>query len=213
MMGMFDLFIVLPQIVASSLLGWVLKNYLHSEPMNALVLGGVSMGLAALLTLLVVTFKQTGGESRARGRLARFALKAGLFRHHPVVNPPLEPVQMEAGQAVRRRDRDPVNAHRLEAFGHSIPDFRVNRPVGEVDDDHELVLVVRAHEGDHVSFIGIAQPGHAAVPETGVLFPQPDQVPVNFRNGGRSFGCQKIVSLSNSAGSPDSVASPTSMPL
>ena len=67
MMGMFNLFIVLPQIAASSLLGWVLKNYLHSEPMNALILGGVSMGLAALLTLLVVTFKQTGGESNARG--------------------------------------------------------------------------------------------------------------------------------------------------
>jgi hypothetical protein len=35
--------------------------------MNALVLGGASMGLAALLTLLVVTFKQAGGESSARG--------------------------------------------------------------------------------------------------------------------------------------------------
>jgi maltose/moltooligosaccharide transporter len=67
MMEMFNLFIVLPQIAASSLLGWILKNYLHSEPMNALVLGGVSMGLAALLTLLVVTFKQTGGEAAPRG--------------------------------------------------------------------------------------------------------------------------------------------------
>jgi len=67
MMGMFNLFIVLPQIAASSLLGYTLKNYLHSEPMNALVLGGVSMGLAALLTLLVVTFKQTGGEAAAPG--------------------------------------------------------------------------------------------------------------------------------------------------
>jgi maltose/moltooligosaccharide transporter len=67
MMGMFNLFIVVPQIAASSLLGCLLKNYLHSEPMNALVLGGVSMGLAALLTLLVVTFKQTGGEAAPRG--------------------------------------------------------------------------------------------------------------------------------------------------
>ncbi|MGD1088390.1 MAG: MFS transporter [Verrucomicrobiota bacterium] len=65
MMGIFNLFIVLPQIVASSLLGYILKNYLHSEPMNALVLGGASMGLAALLTLLVVTFKN--GEPTARG--------------------------------------------------------------------------------------------------------------------------------------------------
>ena len=59
MMGMFNLFIVLPQIAASSLLGYILKNFLHSEPMNALVLGGASMGLAALLTLLVVSFKAT----------------------------------------------------------------------------------------------------------------------------------------------------------
>jgi len=61
MMGMFNLFIVLPQLVASSLLGYFLKHFLRSEPMNALVLGGASMGLAALLTLLVVSFKKTGG--------------------------------------------------------------------------------------------------------------------------------------------------------
>ena len=63
MMGMFNLFIVLPQIAASSLLGFILKHFLHDEPMNALVLGGASMGLAALFTLLVVTFKSTGRES------------------------------------------------------------------------------------------------------------------------------------------------------
>jgi len=67
MMGMFNLFIVLPQIVASSLLGILLKEFLHSEPMNALVVGGVSMGLAAVLTWLVVTFKRTGGESLPAG--------------------------------------------------------------------------------------------------------------------------------------------------
>jgi maltose/moltooligosaccharide transporter len=62
MMGMFNLFIVLPQIAASSLLGGLLKYFLHNEPMNALVVGGASMGLAALLTLLVVSFKGTGTE-------------------------------------------------------------------------------------------------------------------------------------------------------
>jgi maltose/moltooligosaccharide transporter len=67
MMGMFNLFIVLPQIAASSLLGWILKTFLHSEPMNALVLGGVSMGLAAVLTLLVVSFKKTGEPLRVAG--------------------------------------------------------------------------------------------------------------------------------------------------
>jgi len=62
MMGMFNLFIVLPQIAASSLLDILLKRFLHSDPMNALVLGGASMGLAALLTLLVVSYK-SGGEN------------------------------------------------------------------------------------------------------------------------------------------------------
>ena len=57
----------LPQIVASSLLGFILKNYLHSEPMNALVLGGASMGLAALLTLLVVTYRKTGTAALPAG--------------------------------------------------------------------------------------------------------------------------------------------------
>jgi maltose/moltooligosaccharide transporter len=60
LMGMFNLFIVFPQIIASSLLGAILKNFLHSEPMNALVVGGASMGLAALLTALVVSFKRGG---------------------------------------------------------------------------------------------------------------------------------------------------------
>jgi maltose/moltooligosaccharide transporter len=70
MMGLFNLFIVLPQIVASSLLGFILKYFLHSESANALVLGGASMGLAALLTLLVVTFQKTGEESVATGMAA-----------------------------------------------------------------------------------------------------------------------------------------------
>ena len=63
MMGMFNLFIVLPQIAASSLLGGLLKYFLHNEPMNALVVGGASMGLAALLTSLVVSYNGTGTES------------------------------------------------------------------------------------------------------------------------------------------------------
>jgi len=67
LMGMFNLFIVLPQIVASSLFSFVLKNFLHSEPLNALVMGGASMGLAALLTLLVVDFKKTGGAVAPSG--------------------------------------------------------------------------------------------------------------------------------------------------
>lgn len=68
MMGLFNLFIVLPQIVAASLLGFILKTFLHSEPMNALILGGGSMGLAALLTWLVVSF-QPGSEPVVAGAM------------------------------------------------------------------------------------------------------------------------------------------------
>ncbi|HEY3760198.1 MAG TPA: MFS transporter [Verrucomicrobiae bacterium] len=59
LMGMFNLFIVLPQILASSILGFFLKHFFHSEPASALVIGGASMGLAALLTLLVVSYKKS----------------------------------------------------------------------------------------------------------------------------------------------------------
>jgi maltose/moltooligosaccharide transporter len=68
MMGMFNLFIVLPQIAASGLLGYILKHCLHSEPVNALVLGGASMGLAAVLTLLVVNFQKTARPAPADAR-------------------------------------------------------------------------------------------------------------------------------------------------
>jgi maltose/moltooligosaccharide transporter len=60
LMGMFRLFIVIPQIAASSLLGFILKIFLHSELMNALVLGGASMGIASLLKLVVVNFQKGG---------------------------------------------------------------------------------------------------------------------------------------------------------
>jgi maltose/moltooligosaccharide transporter len=70
MMGMFNLFIVLPQIAASSLLGWALKNFLHNEPVNALVLGGASMGIAALLTFFVVGYQKTMGEKITAGGCA-----------------------------------------------------------------------------------------------------------------------------------------------
>jgi maltose/moltooligosaccharide transporter len=52
-MGVFNFFIVLPQIVASVGLGWVMERYFGNDATKALLLGGVSMLLAALLTLRV----------------------------------------------------------------------------------------------------------------------------------------------------------------
>ncbi|MFE4107723.1 MFS transporter [Almyronema epifaneia] len=49
-MGIFNFFIVLPEIVASLLLGWVMIQFLHDNRLMAVVLGGVFMLIAALLT-------------------------------------------------------------------------------------------------------------------------------------------------------------------
>ena len=73
MMGMFNFFIVLPQIVAAGLLGGILKYFLHSEPMNVLVLGGASMGLAALLTLV---------QSSVGQRPRQHVVAAPVHDHH-----------------------------------------------------------------------------------------------------------------------------------
>lgn len=52
-MGVFNFFIVIPQIVAAALLGFLVKFFFGGEPIYALVLGGVSMILAGLLCLRV----------------------------------------------------------------------------------------------------------------------------------------------------------------
>ena len=52
-MGIFNFFIVLPQILAASILGIVVGRLFGGEPVYALVVGGVSMIIAGLLTLRV----------------------------------------------------------------------------------------------------------------------------------------------------------------
>ena len=52
-MGIFNFFIVIPQLVAASLLGFLLKTLLGGHPINALAIGGVSMIVAGLCVLLV----------------------------------------------------------------------------------------------------------------------------------------------------------------
>jgi maltose/moltooligosaccharide transporter len=54
-MGVFNFFIVLPQILASAGLGWVVQHFLGGNGMAVVVLGGGSMLLAAGLTLRVRT--------------------------------------------------------------------------------------------------------------------------------------------------------------
>jgi maltose/moltooligosaccharide transporter len=52
-MGIFNFFIVIPQIVASAILGLLVKNVFGGHAIYAIVLGGASMVLAGLLTLFV----------------------------------------------------------------------------------------------------------------------------------------------------------------
>ena len=52
-MGIFNFFIVIPQLVAASLLGFLLKSFLGGEPIQALAIGGISLIVAGLCVLRV----------------------------------------------------------------------------------------------------------------------------------------------------------------
>ncbi len=52
-MGIFNFFIVIPQIMAASILGFMINRLFHGEAIMALVAGGISMILAAVSVLFV----------------------------------------------------------------------------------------------------------------------------------------------------------------
>lgn len=52
-MGVFNFFIVIPQIVAATILGFIVGTFFDGQAIYALIVGGVSMILAGLLTLRV----------------------------------------------------------------------------------------------------------------------------------------------------------------
>jgi maltose/moltooligosaccharide transporter len=52
-MGIFNFFIVIPQISAAAILGFFVKNLFHGEAIYALILGGFSMIIAAVLVFFV----------------------------------------------------------------------------------------------------------------------------------------------------------------
>ena len=64
-MGIFNFFIVIPQLLAASILGVIVRYALGGEAIHALAVGGASLGLAALATLAV--------EDPAERRLERGA--------------------------------------------------------------------------------------------------------------------------------------------
>jgi maltose/moltooligosaccharide transporter len=58
-MGLFNFFIVIPEIVAALGFGWVMNNVLDNNRVAAVVAGGAFMALAALLVLRVQVPKET----------------------------------------------------------------------------------------------------------------------------------------------------------
>ncbi|MGH8080352.1 MAG: MFS transporter [Lysobacter sp.] len=61
-MGIFNFFIVIPQLVAASLLGFLVKQLFGGHPAMALVIGGVSLFVAGVCVLWV---REPGAEARA----------------------------------------------------------------------------------------------------------------------------------------------------
>ena len=61
-MGMFNLFVVIPQILASASLGLLLRTVFHGQAIYTLVLGGVVMVLAGFAMLFVKDGAKTGGN-------------------------------------------------------------------------------------------------------------------------------------------------------
>lgn len=54
-MGIFNIFVVIPQIIVALGLGWLMKSYLHNDSLLAVVLGGSFLILSAFLVYLVDT--------------------------------------------------------------------------------------------------------------------------------------------------------------
>ena len=52
-MGVFNFFIVIPQLVAASILGFLVSTFFNNQPIYALLIGGASMILAGLISLTV----------------------------------------------------------------------------------------------------------------------------------------------------------------
>jgi maltose/moltooligosaccharide transporter len=61
-MGVFNFFIVIPQIVSGLLLGFVTKHWFEGHAVKTLMLGGVCMVVAGVLTLAVRDSAEPAGR-------------------------------------------------------------------------------------------------------------------------------------------------------
>ena len=69
-MGVFNYFIVIPQIVAAAVLGFVVGRFFGGEAIDALLIGGASLVLAAVLTLRVADVDEVVGAGPVKDRLS-----------------------------------------------------------------------------------------------------------------------------------------------
>jgi maltose/moltooligosaccharide transporter len=60
-MGIFNFFIVLPEILASLFFGKIMENFLHNDRLIAVLIGGLLLVTAAIVCLLIV--KENKSES------------------------------------------------------------------------------------------------------------------------------------------------------
>ena len=67
-MGIFNFFIVLPEIIASLFFGWIMEHLLNNNRILAVQLGGVMMILAAIICYFLVTEKK--GEEGDQEKIA-----------------------------------------------------------------------------------------------------------------------------------------------
>lgn len=83
-MGIFNFFIVLPEIIAALTFGPLVKNFLGGNLVQAVMAGGIFMLIAAILTLFVPVSAQAAPQ-----RMQRVAEKEGML---PTATPPEAPL-------------------------------------------------------------------------------------------------------------------------
>ncbi|MFM2146274.1 MAG: hypothetical protein RL732_1110 [Bacteroidota bacterium] len=66
-MGIINMLIVIPMLIQTISFGWVMRNFLHNDPRNAILFAGCSLLIAALLTTLIRSSKPTVGDNPVGG--------------------------------------------------------------------------------------------------------------------------------------------------
>lgn len=77
-MGIFNFFIVLPEIIASLFFGKIMENFLHNDRLMAVRIGGVLLMLAAIICALII--KENKDDSQA----AALAAKLEILEDRPI---------------------------------------------------------------------------------------------------------------------------------